>query len=406
MRSLCRRYDLTEQWTNTALLPAAADRSDWVNHCRMAVHTQWTKRWRQHTAQHERLNGLYNADRTPRPQPYLYVPCGSRIGREVFVQTRSRTLPLGELRAALLADARTAARSTGHTRAATDTRTHAHDSDAATGDADAGTRAEADALAVTDAHIARAALCDVCMAHGQQHADTRQHFIAECDAQRFRQFVHITARQLHRAVHVARPEHAARCGAARDIVACVGPHKCAGSAVERNFRAASAEDVISACLNGYAPWIIAGADLRKDEIYRLMVQAIIRTFQNFLLLRWNERTRKLGFKPVIAFAPKNFGRQVMHTTDKKFIFALPTPCAPASASAPACSAVSVGSSGPALSSLSAAISHHCDSPSSAASAAAEQEAQQPSPVTAAPGRFGWGQLPPSFPYYLDPHSVS
>jgi hypothetical protein len=346
LRTLCRRYGLIEPWNDTTRLPA--DRSEWVTACRTAVRTQWAKEWRQQTAQHERLSGLYSADRAPRPQPYLYVSCANRIGREVFVQTRSRTLPLGDLRAALLADARAAARSrtsgaVATARARSRACTHAGGS---ADDGAAGPDTATDALNVSDAHIARAALCDVCIAHGQHHTDTRQHFVAECDPLRFQQFVQITAAQLHRAVHAVRPEHAARCGAARDTVACVGPHECAGSVVEQNFRSACAADVINACLNGYEPWIIAGADLRKDEIYRPMVQAIIRCVQNFLLIRWNERTRKLGFRPVVAFAPKNFSRQVMQlTSDQKFIFALPTLPAPAAYSLTTASAVPVLAAG-------------------------------------------------------------
>jgi hypothetical protein len=104
---------------------------------------------------------------------------------------------------------------------------------------------------------------------------------------------------------------------------------CAGQAMERNFRAATASQQVTACLNGYAPWIIADTGLRKSDVYRPVALALIRCFQNFLLLRWKDRTRKIGFQPVVAFAHAHFGRQVMQPkADGSFIFTLPLQPAP------------------------------------------------------------------------------
>ena len=54
--------------------------------------------------------------------------------------------------------------------------------------------------------------------------------------------------------------------------------------------------------------------------------ALTRCFQNFLFLLWRDRTQKIGFTPVVAFGPANFGRQVMRAgTDGSFSLHFPSP---------------------------------------------------------------------------------
>src|SRR6185437_4536096 len=62
-----------------------------------------------HSTTHE-LYGARDSTRKLWPQPYLYVAAAAHDARDVFLQTRAATLPLGFVRADLLKRARDAAR--------------------------------------------------------------------------------------------------------------------------------------------------------------------------------------------------------------------------------------------------------------------------------------------------------
>lgn len=364
MRSLCARYGLTAAWDGTA--PPAPDTAAWHNACRTATRDEWTRRWRAETTTHVRLNGLHSANvRVLRPRPYLFVSSTTREGRELHALARSNALPLGAERADLLRRARDAARA--RVAAATD---------AAGRVVQARARVARHVAAVCDDEIAAAAACDECCVAGA--IDTRHHFFAECNPQRFAALTRIVADALHRVGHVISPATRVHCTCATAAVAArpvhapgsspdgvhmrhsslppsaqppvPAPHtahahahvsdRCDGQVMADNFRNATATDQIAACLNGGAKWILRGTALDRGSqpTVKSIARALVRCTQNFLLLRWRERCRKIGATPVVAFAPNGFGRQLMTLTADGAGYRLLHPRLRHSSAAAACAA--------------------------------------------------------------------
>jgi hypothetical protein len=309
LRAVCARHGLTDVWTGAAPLPA--DAAAWRKTCRDATRAHWIERWRQQTAAHERLNGLYHTTREPRQKQYLRVSASSREGRELYALARSDALPLSALRADLLRRARDAAakrqrasnlRCTAESRAAEGRRSTGH----------GGNRWQS-AADVPDADIADAGHCDECALRGQRHADTREHFIAHCDTQRYAAFVRIVAAALHRAGHVARPADAAHCTRARTHHEAhhVVSDCCFGHVMEQRFRNAPTREQIAICLDGGAHALVRDTTASRARAAHIAVaRAIVRCTQNLLLTRWHSRCRAVGAVPTVAFAHNDFGRQV------------------------------------------------------------------------------------------------
>ena len=323
--SVCERVGMTSAWDGTE--PVTPDAALWRSKCRAAVRAHWTHTWRQRTARHKALDGVYDATRVPKPQPYLFAASTATAGREILAQIRCNALPLGAVRADLMRRTRRAAGLSAAAPAAVPQRTPSDAEpppNACGGESKAENTAQHNTNAPNashasegDAELTRAEQCDECALRGVHTTDTAQHFIAECDAQRFGALTRLIGAALHRIGHAMSPNTRQHCPDAS------APHahtadaradaqvsdRCDGHVMESNWLRATAEQRVRACLNGFGGWTLRKTTVvtalsertTSHSANRQITRAIVRCTLNFLALRWKNRAKLLGHVPVIAF---------------------------------------------------------------------------------------------------------
>ena len=86
---------------------------------------------------------------------------------------------------------------------------------------------------------------------------------------------------------------------------------CEGQKIADNFSNAETAGKIHALLNGWAGWLLSGVDMRANRVIKAIQSCISYEFQNFLRIRWQQRTKELGVMTLVAFAHDKWGMQVM-----------------------------------------------------------------------------------------------